>query len=103
VPLAAGVARDFAVFNRILPLIVLILIPAMADVILLGICIYLFYRFMVGFAIPVYKTTRRVRQQFGDMHARAQKQPDPQSKETGAKKAGPTPKAGEYIDFEEVK
>lgn len=62
---------------------------------------YLLYRFIFGFVIPVYRTTRKVKQGFREMQdrmneAERQRTPPPQS----------TPQReqpGEYIDFEEVK
>ena len=68
--------------------------------------IYLAYRLVFHFIIPVYKTTRQVKKQFREMHSRMedqmnQYQPNQQS---------PTPQTenkkeqvGDYIDFEEVK
>jgi hypothetical protein len=67
--------------------------------------LYLLYRLVFHFIIPVYKTTRQVKKQFRDMHGRmedymnqqAQQQPSTPKQETGKGKAG------DYIDFEEVK
>lgn len=83
---------------------------------------YVLYRFIGGFLIPLFRTTRHMRQQFNNMN----KQPDqdgppsnpPSSAGTGfggqgdqqstanSQKNNPNsgaPKVGEYIDFEEVK
>jgi len=73
--------------------------------------VYLFYRFIAGFLVPLYRTSRQMRQQFHNMNGRPtaggptpnspnpgkapQDQPD--HPKTGASKEG------EYIDFEEVK
>jgi hypothetical protein len=69
--------------------------------------LYLLYRLVFHFIIPVYKTTRQVKKQFRGMHGRmqdymnqqqqAQQQSSVQKQETGKGKAG------DYIDFEEVK
>jgi hypothetical protein len=97
------------VFNRVFDGAVLILLFMNVFVELL--LVYLLYRFIAGFLVPLYRTSRQMRQQFHDMHGRAtnganaphspnpgktpQDQPD-------SPKSGDT-KVGEYIDFEEVK
>ena len=73
--------------------------------------VYLLYRFIAGFLVPLYRTTRNMRQQFHDMHGRppadgpAPKSPNsgaPAPDQPGNPKPGTT-KVGEYIDFEEIK
>lgn len=70
--------------------------------ILLGFTIYFAYRFIVGFAWPVYKTTRQVKKQFDAMReqqeqfTQRQQQPAPEKKEQKVDK-------DDYIDFEEIK
>ena len=74
---------------------------------------YLLYRFIAGFLVPVYRTTRHMRQQFHDMNGRppadgsAPNAPNSSgTSDAGDKSARPetgTYKVGEYIDFEEVK
>ena len=68
--------------------------------------IYLAYRLVFHFIIPVYKTTRQVKKQFREMHSRmqdnmSQQQPyqQPATPVTENKKQ----QAGDYIDFEELK
>ena len=68
--------------------------------------IYLAYRLVFHFIIPVYKTTRQVKKQFREMHNRmqdntSQQQPNqqPATPATENKKQ----QAGDYIDFEELK
>lgn len=80
---------------------------------------YLLYRFIGGFLIPLFRTTRHMRQQFNNMN----KQPGQDSHNSNPGSQGfagqngqpPTAndqrtssnpgasKIGEYIDFEEVK
>jgi uncharacterized protein YneF (UPF0154 family) len=81
------------------------------NVFVLVILIYLLYRFIGGFLIPIFRTTRQMRQQFHEMNG----QPPNNGQTTNAQ--GPAPKdqpgsadpgsskekLGEYIDFEEVK
>ena len=68
--------------------------------------IYLAYRLVFHFIIPVYKTTRQVKKQFREMHSRM----EDQMNQYQANQQNPTPQpenkkeqAGDYIEFEEVK
>ncbi len=74
------------------------------NVFFLAILLYLLYKFITGFLIPVFRTTRHVRQQFNQMNGK----PGAKSQEKQGPSAPETPpshgsKVGEYIDFEEVK
>ena len=93
------------------------------SVFVLAILIYLLYRFIAGFLIPVIRTTSHVRQQFNAMnkpHSQEDQsangqgaRPKAQGSTSNAQRStpnaqGPNPgsgtsKVGEYIDFEEVK
>jgi hypothetical protein len=70
--------------------------------ILLGFTIYFAYRFIVGFAWPVYKTTKQVRKQFDAMreqqeqYTQSQQQPAPEKKPQKVDN-------DDYIEFEEIK
>ena len=69
--------------------------------ILLGFTIYFAYRFIVGFVVPVYKTTKQVKKQFNAMREQQEQYtqsttPEPEKKSTRANKS-------DYIDFEEIK
>jgi hypothetical protein len=70
--------------------------------ILLGFAIYFAYRFIVGFAWQVYKTTKQVRKQFDAMRkqqeqfTQSQQQPTPEKKQ-------PKVDNDDYIEFEEIK
>ena len=68
--------------------------------------IYLAYRLVFHFIIPIYKTTRQVKKQFREMHSRMQdnmgQQPPYQQPVTPATE-NKNPQAGDYIDFEELK
>jgi hypothetical protein len=71
--------------------------------------VYLLYRFIAGFIIPLFRASRQMRQQFQDMNRQANQQPDHQAQSgntpsdpSGTSKTGSS-KVGEYIDFEEVK
>jgi hypothetical protein len=64
---------------------------------------YLFYKLLFDFIIPVFRTTRRVRRSFREMH----EQMNPKTGQPFQKQADPSkqPKADkdDYIDFEEIK
>jgi len=68
--------------------------------------IYLAYRLLFHFIIPIYKTTRQVKKQFREMHSRMQdnmgQQPPYQQPVTPATE-NKNQQAGDYIDFEELK
>ena len=68
--------------------------------------IYLAYRLVFHFIIPIYKTTRQVKKQFREMHSQmqenmSQKQPYQQTATPATENK--TQQAGDYIDFEELK
>jgi hypothetical protein len=76
----------------------------MADIFLIAIALYVLYKLVFNFIVPVYKTTTQVKQQFRNMHDNMrqhannfQEQQEPESKKEKA-----TASVGEYIDFEEV-
>jgi hypothetical protein len=71
--------------------------------------VYLLYRFIAGFIIPLFRASRQMRQQFQDMNRQANGQTGNhttngtgQTKPPGTPESGSS-KLGEYIDFEEVK
>jgi hypothetical protein len=82
------------------------------DAIFLAIAFYLLYRFLTGFLIPVFRTTRKVRQQFNQMNGQPGAGPSgnpgnstrqsSQNTDPGNSRSHGA-KVGEYIDFEEVK
>jgi hypothetical protein len=93
-------------FNSVFPAAVLIL--CVMNVFVLAILFYLLYRFIGGFLIPLYRTTRHMRQQFHNMNNQANGQqanntsnPGGPAEHSGTKTG--SSKVGEYIDFEEVK
>jgi hypothetical protein len=96
-------------FNRDFAPAVLILYYM--NVFVLALLAYLLYRFIGGFLIPVFRTTRHMRRQFHEMNGQPPSgsqpgnAPDPASKTSGKDGASKTEtsKVGEYIDFEEVK
>lgn len=78
------------------------------NVFVLAILIYLLYRFIAGFLIPVIRTTSHVRQQFNNMNKPPQDDQTVNGQRSTANEPrngthSGTSKVGEYIDFEEVK
>ena len=68
--------------------------------------IYLAYRLVFHFIIPIYKTTRQVKNQFREMHSRMQddmSQPPPHQQPATTASENKKQQAGDYIDFEELK
>jgi hypothetical protein len=85
----------------------------LSEILFLVIIFYLLYQFVFNFLVPVFRTTRHVRQQFRNMrdgmgegqYQHHQEQPQPQQtasrpQERHSSTRGP---AEDYIDFEEVK
>ncbi len=77
------------------------------NVFVLAILIYLLYRFIGGFLIPLFRTTRTMRQQFNQHaqngHTPNGQRPTPNEPQTPPNSNSTHSKVGEYIDFEEVK
>jgi hypothetical protein len=77
--------------------------------ILYALLIYALYQFIFNLVIPVYQTTRKIKKGFREMHSRMQEQPfgsaqdKKQHNSTQTSSSKPAAKAGDYIDFEEVK
>ena len=71
--------------------------------------IFLAYRFIFGFIIPIYRTTRQVKRQFRDVQERMQEQynnadiAEERPKQYQSKTGGSGSKVGDYIDIEEIK
>jgi hypothetical protein len=85
---------------------------ALSEIFFLGIVLYLLYRFVFNFFLPIFRTTRHVRQQFRNMQENQQgssgpfqhsysQQPPPEPKRP--EPSSPKNSMGEYIDFEEIK
>jgi hypothetical protein len=72
--------------------------------------IYIIYKVVFDLVIPVFRTTQKIRQQFGDIQQHMQDQMNAtQNDYTNNTPSQPSPteqkknRAGDYIDFEEVK
>lgn len=68
------------------------------------ILLYLLYKLIFDFIIPVYQTTKQVKQKVGEMQQRMNEQyKQQQSNQPVNKKEEPKVAKKDYIDFEEVK
>jgi hypothetical protein len=72
---------------------------------LYALLIWFLYRFIVGFVIPVYRTTREVKKKFREMQDQMNDRAAGQQGYAQKPAAEPEPqkKKGDYIDFEEIK
>jgi hypothetical protein len=75
----------------------------LADVLFLVIVVYLGYRFIFNFLLPIVRTTYHVRKQFQHMRDSAAPGPNSPNQAQPTEKRTPKPPAEDYIDFEEVK
>lgn len=69
--------------------------------------LYILYKLIFDFIIPIYNTTKKVKKQFGEMHNKMQDQMNTfnqQQNASAAKNTAPPQTTKEdYIDYEEVK
>lgn len=66
--------------------------------------LYLLYKFIFDFIIPVYESSKKIKKQFGEMQEKMQN--DLNKYQNQKKPSQPEPtvkKEGDYIDFEEIK
>jgi hypothetical protein len=66
---------------------------------------YLLYKFIFGFVIPVYKTTRQVQRKMNEFQQNMNKQAESSRTSSTNNEKPPVskPKSDDYIDFEEIK
>ena len=72
--------------------------------------IYILYKLIFEFIIPIFKATKTVKKQFNEMHNKMQDQVNKMNQQqTKGTPSSPkqtttgTPKGGDYIEYEEVK
>lgn len=70
--------------------------------ILIAFIIYIAYRFLFHFLIPVIRTTRQVKKGFREMHDRMQ-QPQTPNFQQQAEPSRSKPSDEDYIEYEEIK
>jgi len=64
--------------------------------------IYLLYKFIFDFIIPIYESSKKIKNQFGQMQEKMDN--DIKNYQSHSNTAQPEPqKEGDYIDFEEIK
>ena len=78
---------------------------SLSEILFLVIVFYLLYQFVFNFLVPVFRTTRHVRQQFRNMRDGMGEQPQQQAdtRPPGERHSSTRGPAEDYIDFEEVK
>ena len=82
----------------------------LSEIFFLAIVLYLLYRFVFNFLLPVVRTTKQVRQQFRNMQEGMGGEQQPfnnservQTQQKQERASGGKPPASDYIDFEEIK
>ena len=69
--------------------------------------LYLLYKFIFDFIIPVYESSKKIKQQFGEIQNKKQQNmkqfQQRQQQPTQPSPEKPAQKEGDYIDFEEIK
>ena len=66
--------------------------------------IYILYKLIFEFIIPIYRSTKKIRKQFGEMQSKMQQDMNAYSKkQPAAEPEAKVKKEGDYIEFEEVK
>ena len=76
---------------------------AMFSLLFYGFLVYLLYRLIFHFIIPIYRTTRQVKKSFRTMQEQMRQNTETQGHPQNAQKKPGATKVGDYIDFEEVK
>ncbi len=66
--------------------------------------IYILYKLIFEFIIPVYQSTKKIKKQFGDIQSKMQQDMNAfANKQSSAQPTNQKSKEEDYIDFEEVK
>ncbi len=67
--------------------------------------IYILYKLIFEFIIPVYQSTKKIKKQFGDMQSKMQQDMNTYTKQQAAGQPSQPEKTkeGDYIEFEEIK
>jgi hypothetical protein len=69
--------------------------------------LYILYKLIFDFIIPIYQTTKKVKKQFGEMHNKMQEQMNTFNQQQNSSARNTTTaepaKKEDYIDFEEIK
>ncbi|MCW3118454.1 MAG: hypothetical protein JWM28_2536 [Chitinophagaceae bacterium] len=77
-------------------------------IISLGFLLYILYRFVFGFLVPVFKATQKIRRGFRDVQQQAndnlnRQQASTMNANTSTGNEKKNEPVGDYIDFEEIK
>lgn len=64
--------------------------------------VYLLYKFIFGFIIPLYRSAKRMKSQMNEMREKMEQHQSNAAPEPEKKPDTPKEKEGEYIEYEEV-
>ena len=64
--------------------------------------IYLLYKLIFNFIIPIYQSTKKIKKQFGEMHSKMQNEMNAYQNQPKPQQQPAPEKEGDYIEFEEV-
>ena len=66
--------------------------------------IYILYKLIFDFIVPVYNSTKKIKKQFGDMQEKMQQDMNTMnSRQTQTPQETKVKREGDYIDYEEIK
>lgn len=66
--------------------------------------IYLLYKLIFNFIIPIYQSTKKIKKQFGEMQSKMQDNMNTHQNPQRPVQPDPAPKVqGDYIEYEEIK
>ena len=65
--------------------------------------LWLIYKFIFDFIIPVYESSKRIKKQFGEMQEKMQNDMRQNQQQKPSQPEPASKKEGDYIDFEEIK
>ena len=66
--------------------------------------IYLLYKFIFNFIIPIYQSTKKIKKQFGEMQSKMQDNMNTYQNQQRPVQPEPEPRVeGDYIEYEEIK
>ncbi|MFN5134305.1 MAG: hypothetical protein ACK5DG_03240 [Chitinophagaceae bacterium] len=75
----------------------------MLRILLIGLGIYLLYRFIFGFLIPVTKVAGTMKKRMNEFQDQMNQRAQEFQRQTTPQQSQASPKGGDYIEFEEVR
>jgi len=65
--------------------------------------VYVLYKLIFDFVVPIYQSAGKMKRQFGEMQNRMQQDINASKAQSKTEAAKTVKKEGDYIDFEEIK